>query len=117
MVGRVAVRFQQYYVVKLVVFEENCDSCLCLYCDKPYTDAVYHYIMSCEYLLSIRTSAWDTILEFLDCESEVRLVSRGDERFLDTLLSLNWSLFKDYEQFKDFVTISAKELINLMQVL
>ena len=104
--------------VRLLAYPEKLDNAdICTVCGQEYTDTVEHYIMRCEGIVDSRSKAWDNILDTLDCEQEVQLLSSTDQVFLDTILSKNNSSFNDIDNYIEFCCIAGNELIYLMEVM
>ena len=103
---------------RLLVYTEKLDTAgICTVYRQEYTDTVEHYIMRCEGIIGSRSKAWDNILDKLDGEQEVQLISSTDQVFLDTILSKRNSLFNDVDNYIEFCYITGNELISLMEVM
>ena len=86
--------------VRLLAYPEKLGNAdICTVCGQEYTDTVEHHVMRCEGIVDSRSRAWDNILDTLDCEQEVQLLSSTDQVFLDTILSKNNSLFNDIDNY------------------
>jgi len=104
-------------MVRLLAYPEKSDTTdICTACHQEYTDTVEHYVMRCEGLVESRSNAWDNILDGLDCDQEVQLLSYTDQDFLDIILSKRNSLFNDVDNDIEFCCISANNLMSLMEV-
>jgi len=103
--------------IKLLAYPEISDIDQCELCMCQYTDTVEHYILRCQNLIEMRISAWDCILDCLECQSEVLFLQQTDEVILDTLLSKRWSLYKEDQEYINFCCIASQALKTLMTVL
>ena len=104
-------------IIKLIAYPENTDPINCEMCGQIYTDTVSHYIVSCQGIVPLRTEMWNNILNSVSCENKVHLMRVPPDKQMDILLSKPWSQLKDKNMYRQFLSVVAKELYNIMRII
>ena len=101
-------------IVKLLAYLNEFEPVSCFMCGKTYTDAVEHFIMSCESWNHFRNEMWQKLLDPIDIACETDMFKRANDDVLEILLGKEWPIMADHDK-EQFMICLAEELYKIVQ--
>jgi len=99
-------------MAKLLTIPDERGTCAC--CGLDFDSIVNHVIHRCTYLIDLRNSLWDTIIDILDVHSSVELFNMDDEAITQVLLAKHWRRLSEQDKRDKFYCMVSSKLLPMI---